>query len=327
MDITKADCGVVLFCDWKYLLPTVSTAISARNNIKIQNVPIFVYVMDRDDTHAQAANSILAPMGIFVQFCTISDYDRISIGHKDRFLPPVALARFFVHQLLPINIERFLYLDGDMFVANSLDDLFRVSPPSTGAMVAPDNLQIFGGEASSSTKRDETYFKSIGTARNRYFNSGMIYANKNAWKTVSERATVFLEQNRDLCRSSDQSALNSCMSESAVHISQRYNYQTEHMMVSDPRKSGHGATIYHFTGGPKPWQTPNWPWDNSFNKTYREAETLLSPIASILDEPIAPPAQTDAGIRHRKRFKFRQNFMYPWRRFTRRRKLMLLMSS
>jgi lipopolysaccharide biosynthesis glycosyltransferase len=91
------------------------------------------------------------------------------------------------------------------------------------------------------------------------------------------------------------------------------------MMVLDPRELGKKATIWHFTGAPKPWNATGWPWDEYFNQYYRRAEALLRDCE--VTTPIPPRKQVEAGLAHRKRAKLRLNWVYPWRLLNRRRKI------
>jgi len=313
--------AVVLVCNELYILPTLSTALSARLNIARDDISVYIFVVDATPEWAAPINALTMAEGISVTGVHIEEFELLSVGHTDRHLPPVALARFFIHKLLPKTVDRFLYLDGDMFVADELDSLLHISPPAGGAMVVADNLQLFGGEYSRVMGADEAYFTGLSVTRDHYFNSGLLYSRCDTWDSISATAVEFLKTHRAACRSSDQSALNYALRDSAVFISQRYNYQSEHMMLRDPRKSGETAAVYHFTGGPKPWDEASWPWDESFNAYFRRAEAMLEPVKSLVQFPKAPASQTQEGREHRARFKFRQNFVYPWRQITRRLKL------
>ncbi len=313
--------AVVLICNKLYILPTLSTALSARKNLSRLDIGIYIFVVDADTTWATPINALTMKEGISVLGVHIKEFEQLSVGHTDRHLPPVTLARFFIHKLLPKPVDRFLYLDGDMFVADELDSLFQVQPPKNGAIVVADNQQMFGREYSRATSADDAYFASLSVTRDHYFNAGFLYSRRSSWNSISKTTVEFLREHRDICRSSDQSALNYALRDSAVFISQRYNYQSEHMMIRDPRKIGSTATVYHFTGGPKPWDEASWPWDESFNAYFHSATALLEPVKSLIQFPNAPASQTKEGREHRARFKFRQNFVYPWRRITRRLKL------
>jgi lipopolysaccharide biosynthesis glycosyltransferase len=313
--------AVVLVCNKLYILPTLSTALSARQNISQPDIGVYIFVVDADPAWASPIDALTMKGGVSVSGVHIKEFEQLSVGHTDRHLPPVALARFFIHKLLPKTVDRFLYLDGDMFVADELDSLLQVQPPKDGAIVVADNQQMFGQEYSRAAPADEAYFAGLSVTRDHYFNSGFLYSRCDSWNSISKIAVEFLKAHRAACRSSDQSALNYALRNSAVFISQRYNYQSEHMMIRDPRKNGSSAVVYHFTGGPKPWDEPSWPWDESFNAYFHKAEAMLEPARSLVQFPKAPASQTQEGREHRARFKFRQNFVYPWRRITRGLKL------
>ncbi len=324
---TTRPSAVVLICNKRYILPTLATALSARRHISDVNVNIFIFVVDADATWLTPIMNFTEPEGVSVAGVPVEEFRQLCGGYSDQDLPSVTLARFFVHDLLPKEVDRFLYLDGDMFVAGPLDELLRTRPPAEGAMVVADYLQMFGGEQSRATEGDEAYFAALSVSRQNYFNAGLIYSSCVAWQTTSRRALEFLESNLSACRSFEQSALNYALRNSAVFLPQDYNYQSAHMMVHDPRDEGRAAVVYHFTGVPKPWDTPSWPWDESFNRYFHQAEATLAPLAATLEFPRPPALQRCEGLAHRARFKFRQTFVDPARRSIRRGKLRSLMAA
>jgi lipopolysaccharide biosynthesis glycosyltransferase len=208
-------------------------------------------------------------------------------------------------------------------VDDDLTSLLAISPPRDGLMAAPDFMRIYIDEVSLSKGKDLLHLKDIGCIASSYFNSGVIYASKSAWNSIASVAIRFLRQYPERCIASDQSALNHAAKGKVELLSPRYNYQSEYMMALDPRQLGIRPAIWHFVGAPKPWDEPGWPWDEYFNKYYRNAESLLRTCS--VSVPVPPTAQIVAGLCHRRRSQFRMKWVYPWRRYTRKRKVLLLL--
>ena len=76
---------------------------------------------------------------------------------------------------------------------------------------------------------------------------------------------------------------------------------------------------------PKPWDAPGWPWDDYFNRFYSMAALLLTNCSIAIPKP--PEPQLLAGIAHRLRTKHRLNWVYPWRKVTRKRNILQLISA
>ncbi|SFM98648.1 glycosyltransferase family 8 protein [Methylobacterium pseudosasicola] len=304
--------AIVTICDAAYLVPTLSAAMSARANIHKVEVAVIIYALGEEPEWASQFQKDLSSLAIQVKWISLPGLSDLSKYHRDRYLPPITLARFWLTEILPQHIKRFLYIDGDVMVDNNLDELLSFVPPVGRIVAAPDNLQLFVNELSWSGRNDIEYLASISVDRSKYFNAGVIYTLRETWADAAPRAMAFMKSNAELCRSSDQSAINHVCAHSAILISQRYNFQSEHMMIMEKESRALEPFIYHFTGGPKPWVKADWPWEEYFNRYYREAELIGSKYGVISGSP--PAIQTLAGTRHRQRFKFRQRFFYPWRK-------------
>jgi lipopolysaccharide biosynthesis glycosyltransferase len=316
--------AIVLISDQNYVLPTFSAALSADHHTKGEDIAICMFVVDAEEAWARQFDEAVAGTKIKVSAARLPQLAELARHHRDRYLPPIALARFWIDSLLDPDIDRFLYIDGDTMVDGELDSLLATAPPAEGLMAAQDFVNVFIGEISRGKKHDLAYLEGIACRADTYFNSGVIYTSREAWNDIVPVAVKFLIDHPERCRSSDQSALNHAARGRVTTLPLRYNYQSEHMMVFDPRKRSIEPAIWHFTGGPKPWNAPGWPWDESFNRFYRMAEKRLQ--GSAVTAPVPPEAQTKAGLAHRRRTKTRLTWIYPWRKFTRRSKILQLLA-
>lgn len=317
-----AGSAIVLICDKNYLLPTFSTALSADRHTT--DVLVFIFVTDADPAWARRFDGAVAGTKIRIVAVDLPMLEEAARFHRDRYLPPIALARFWIDGLLDPGIDRFLYIDGDTMVDGGLDSLLSLRPPSGKIMAAPDVMRLFMDEHSRGKRHDLAYLEGLECDADSYFNSGVIYTSRVAWNSIVSKALIFLFDHPELCRSSDQSALNHAARGRVAMLPLTYNYQSEHMMVLDPRKNGFSPAIWHFTGGPKPWDAPGWPWDEYFNRFYRMAALLL--MDCDVQTPKPPEAQMRAGISHRRRTKNRLNWVYPWRKVTRKAKILRLLN-
>lgn len=315
--------AVVLICDKNFFLPSFATALSARRNLTRKDVMLCILVSDADPAWCQDLRDVTEAQGITVLPASVPEISDLRKHHADRYLPVATLLRFWVDRFLEPSVERFLYLDGDILVDGNIDAMFEAEIPDHGFLAAPDTVSLCLNDFGKGPKREKSYLEGLGIANGSYFNAGVIVANRSSWRKISKAAIGFLVENGQLCRSSDQSALNAVARSQWRPLSLRWNYQSDHMTILDPRGEDNRPVIWHFTGAPKPWHKAGWPWDDSFNWAYREAEKLLA--GKNVPAPMPSAAQLEAGEAHRRRARLRLKWVYPWRRFTRRRKIRALL--
>ncbi|MER9016510.1 glycosyltransferase [Mesorhizobium sp. M0768] len=316
--------AIVLICNENYLLPTFSTALSADRHTAT-NVPVYIFVVNSDPGWASQFDRAVAGTKIRIVAVQLPQLEEAARFHRDRYLPPITLARFWLDGLLDQEIDRFFYIDGDTMVDAELDSLLAMRPPPGRIMAAPDVIRMFMDEKSRGKKRDLAYLNGLGCDADSYFNAGVIYTSREAWNSIVPQALEFLVEHPELCRSSDQSALNHAARGRVAMLPLTYNYQSEHMMILDPRRNGFAPVVWHFTGGPKPWDRSGWPWGEYFNRFYRMA--VLQLMDCHVKPPKPPEAQVRAGVSHRRRTKNRLNWVYPWRKITRKGKILRLLSA
>jgi lipopolysaccharide biosynthesis glycosyltransferase len=316
--VAAGQAAVILICDRNYIMPTLGAALSAETHTSA-DVRIDIFVVDANEAWKNNLAPAVSGTRIALNAVALPELAEIARYHNDRYLPPIVLARLWLDELLAPGITRFLYIDGDTMVDGSLDDLLAVCPPAGQLMAVPDAIAIYFDEASRNRERDRAYLAGLSCTGSDYFNSGVLYASREAWAEIAADAKAFLVGHPELCRSSDQSALNRAARGRLTLLPLRYNYQSEHMIALDPRDRGLLPVIWHFTGAPKPWEADIWPWDVKFARYYAEAESRLAGTGTAA--PVTPEPQADAGIAHRRRARARLTYLYPWRYWTRGRRI------
>lgn len=316
--------AVVLVTDKNYFLPTFATALSADAHTKSDDIVICLFVVDAEEAWIRQFDAAVSGTKISIRTANLPQLADLSRFHRLRVVPPITLARFWIGSLLDEDIARFLYIDGDTMVDNELDSLLAIRPPEGGLMAVPEFIRVFIDEFSFATRRDLDHLKKIGCSPESYFNAGVIYASRKSWNSIASTAMQFLQEYPERCTASDQSALNYAARNKVDFLPLRCNYQSDHMMALDPRERGLRPTIWHFVGAPKPWDAARWPWDEYFNKFYRRAQSLLRDCD--VTPPVPPEAQMLSGLSHRERNRFRMKWVYPWRQYTRRQKILRLLS-
>lgn len=152
----------------------------------------------------------------------------------------MAFARYFIPQF--VSEDKVLYLDSDIIITDSLDDLFTTD-------ISQHYLAVVRA----------TFGYGLG------FNSGMMLINNKRWKdeNITTKLVEKTEQEKDTILEGDQTILNSVLGHEAVWLEDTYNFQ-----IGFDR----GASMYHYQhlfnlslsplpkvlhyiSGDKPWNT------------------------------------------------------------------------
>lgn len=156
----------------------------------------------------------------------------------------ISLARILLGDLLPKDVEKVLYLDGDILVLRDIKELYDTPFDGKVAVMARDNALPY---------------YSFYTFEYPYFNSGVILMDLNVWRKqqISKNLLAYLNDNMDLFipkESSsdyynypDQDLINYCLKGKIKEISDMWNYA--HMLGEYHEAIG----IVHFLSQYKPW--------------------------------------------------------------------------
>lgn len=180
-----------------------------------------------------------------------------------------AYFRLFLPELLPAHIHTVLYLDADMLVMGSLEQLFKTNIENYAmAMVLDQNYS------------DIRYFNRLNyPPKNGYYNSGVILFNLNFWRQnkLVAKVTQYLQSFPELCQFHDQDAINAVCHQYILALPAQYNvqhlffhvyawtdrkrypypdYMTDHILKEkweDIKKAVQHPVLVHFTDKYKPW--------------------------------------------------------------------------
>ncbi len=161
-------------------------------------------------------------------------------------------SRLFLAELLPVAVERAIYLDADITLNGSLDDLFSMDMLGMPLAAAPDNENGRTIERSVRDLPDDF----------RYFNAGVFLADLAMWRRegVADQMISFARTTTAPLLLMDQSLLNLVLQRRILPLERTLNaYELGHFKdVTDP-------TVIHHAGRWKPWRAP---W-SAFHHLYR----------------------------------------------------------
>jgi len=168
-------------------------------------------------------------------------------------------ARIFIPQMIGPEINKVLYLDCDLYVADSIRPLWE-----TNIM----DYALAGVEELVNPRR-----KSLGIPENKpYVNAGVLLINLDAWRTqdLTNALVHFIENNTGLLTYHDQDALNAVLFNQILYLNPRWNvsYSYSHNLFYVKAEQIRSKTekqqclteepgIVHFTTDYKPWHYLN----------------------------------------------------------------------
>lgn len=254
--------GICYVADENFLLPTLLSATSLRRFVPVQTARVFVVVFLDGAVDLQAVSAGTRHLGL--EFIGVNPESLPALSGLDwsaTHVAPAAIGRFLLPGLLPPEIDRILYLDGDTRVVGSLAPLLAQAIPQGSLAAADDALVLYRSDRSKNGRFTRSYLEGIGVPQDRgYFNSGVLLVGRQAWTDMAARALDYLLEHPDRCTYHDQSALNATVGPSRVRLSPIWNFQTRFRSWGAPASLV--PRILHFTGAAKPWMGDVAPWED-----------------------------------------------------------------
>ena len=196
----------------------------------------------------------------------IDDIKKYLIVKRARF--PVSIYyRLLLENIIPSNIDKILYLDGDIVVKHNIKELWEtdITDYAIGAVVNQTNSSSF--------------WERLGYPKEKgYFNSGMLLINLKYWREhkLSQQYIKYIKENPDKLLFPDQDVLNVILQDSKKLLPERYNVQEAFYRIGrecvpcentdEIEKAIYDPSIIHYTDV-KPWHIE---CKHPFRKVYYE---------------------------------------------------------
>lgn len=278
---------IVLITDDNYVMPTVVAITSllvnkdskSQYNIHVictnvlpQNVDLFK-AMDRPDFAID-----------IIVMDNISKYQNLVIG--DMHVSPAALYKFDIANIFP-ELDKILYIDGDILVEKDLKPLFELNLDGNYAAVVKD--------AKPATYKPPQIVKLKIPHHTAYFNSGVMMLNLKKFREDSLDEKLLEYRKNGINYFMDQDALNVCFEEKVIYLPLYYNVMSSVMgfFNGEDIKSYYGldtddkteiynrAVIVHLCTRYKPWDYSNVPFADKWYEYYKK-----SPISGELNREV-----------------------------------------
>lgn len=185
-----------------------------------------------------------------VDFSKVRDFP---ITKKDH-LSLAAYLRLFMSEVLPNDIDKILYLDCDLLVVDSVEELWETDIENVAIAVVEERSPF-------DTESPVILGYPVGYS---YFNSGVMLVNLKYWRehNLFSRFIEFISLNSEIIILHDQDVLNAILYNARKFVSIRWNLMdfflfaqpdVQSIRMSDLQSSMRHPAIVHFTGKRKPW--------------------------------------------------------------------------
>lgn len=164
--------------------------------------------------------------------------------------------RLFAPSVLPEDIDKILYLDGDMIVCHDLTELWHI-----------DISDYAVAGVMNQTEDVKCYNRLRYPMRKRYINNGVLLINLDYWRTnrLEEKFVDVILNHPEMIVMADQDVLNHVVQDSKLVLPLKYNvqekffYKLENMTFDywerkeEIEQAIHNPWIIHYAGNIKPW--------------------------------------------------------------------------
>ncbi|GBR04849.1 glycosyltransferase family 8 protein [Acetobacter oeni] len=247
--------------DQGYLFPSFVSAVQARRNSSPELADVCLVGFDTDPATQRLFGDACERAGVLFSACRRADIEDA----------PAMLGRLFLSSLLPAQYDRLLYIDGDTQITGSADPLLRAPVPDGTFYAAADPMTFLIDDDDKQAVDLRAHLTAIGLSpadARRYFNSGVIYAEREAWARVGHDAWKMFSSQPAATRFPDQDILNLVGLPHSLPMSLAWNFPIflRNAAVEDVIR----PRITHFMSRPKPWEGVFAPWTAVAFTPYRE---------------------------------------------------------
>lgn len=211
----------ILFSSDNNYAQHLGVAIYSLLNNNREESEIAVYVVDNDifpDNRSRLKEIIACFQNasiVFIPFTKWKDSLHLNMGW------PISLssyARLFVASMLPIDVEKVLYLDCDMIITASLQDLWNYDLKGNVIAAVQDAV-------------GDRIKNAVGLLQEEsYFNAGMLLIDLKSWREnqCEKKCIGFIVENHGQVTHHDQGVLNGVFRNEWTRLPVKYNVMTIH---------------------------------------------------------------------------------------------------
>ena len=252
--------NILLSTDNNYVMPTgvLMTSIGYNNG---SDVSYYILVNEEFTNDSRdALVSVANQFGNKIFFFTITPEmtKDFPFGRADQptHVSIATYYRLFITEVLPADVDKILYLDGDMVCRKTLADLWNIDLNEYAVGAVHDCDEV------TQTKDNRLpYPMETG-----YFNAGMLLINLDYWRKNKSynRFIECIEKHQNEIVFHDQDVLNICFWDKKKWLPLSYNFQSSFIHLAEYRTdystiakeieaTKYDPAIIHYVSSSKPW--------------------------------------------------------------------------
>ena len=274
--------NIVACTDKKFMMPTGVMMTSVCENNMDTDV-VFHIIVDEDmntDDCRDLKDIVAAYRGKSVFFYHANDKMQkksFPKGMNRNDITRTTYYRLFLAEILPQELDKVLYLDGDVIVRHSLLPLWNTNIEEKAVAAAYD----------CSSGRIEYYNRLKYPFELGYFNAGVLLINLKYWREhqVLNDFISYMENHADSIRCHDQDVLNVVFRCRKVTVPLKYNLQHLFLLKKcddydywkleqEVLEARGDPCIVHFTSRWKPWRIYRRGWVHPFSSTWDKYQNM-----------------------------------------------------
>lgn len=190
---------------------------------------------------------------------------------KENHVSLATYLRIFIPSLLPENVDKVLYLDGDIICVDSIKQFYDTDITDYSTAVVHDTR----------TSDPEVFSRLKYPVENGYFGAGVLLINVNWWRrnNVQNKTLNFIAEHKDICLWHDQDALNKILNGTVKYCHIKYNcyellFENENeypaFLFTESQEAIQNPVLIHFCSGRKPWsKETRCPFSSTWRKLYK----------------------------------------------------------
>ncbi len=275
---TREPITIVTACDENYLPAAAAALVSVASSVD-SNRELDIYVLDGgvSPTSKSKLKQSCARFGRHIRWL-VPDLTALRDLPVSHHINHSTYLRILLAELLPASVSRAIYLDADVIVVRSLEELWQTPLEDAYCAAVQDAFfpalepaDVFDHPlqcqiAPRNDPRPIANYKELGLSGSlRYFNAGIMLVNVERWRReqVAARSIECLRTNATQVRFWDQYALNVLFAGQWKQLDARWNqssdvfqlpsWQRSHYSVAEFWQVRRDPWIVHFNNLPKPW--------------------------------------------------------------------------
>ena len=278
---------ILLSTDKNYIMPSAVMMKSVSVNNAEEEV-IFHILIDHGVSvfQQEKLKRVISNPRHSVIFHLVEDkyFDGFPMGNIKAYITKATYYRLIVTDILPDDVHKIIYLDGDIIVKESLRDLWNIDI----------NNYAVGAVTDLAENRHDYHRLGYPKAEG-YFNAGVLLINVDYWRENSLKDVYYqlISKEPDRIILHDQDVLNITLYDKKLILPIKYNLQNGFLMKPEYTELGDryreyeqdllsaikNPTIIHFTSTIKPWHIEDTnPYSYEFIKYYKQTEWRSFPL-------------------------------------------------